>query len=47
MTIKGFVLKRLTDGAEPWDIYREAREKFPHKCCGWSYVSRLAREAPR
>ena len=45
--IRGFVLKRLADGVEPWDIYREAQERFQHKCCGWDYVLRLTREAGR
>ena len=43
-TIQSFVRRRLNDGYSLETVWKEARERFPHKCVGWNYVKRIERE---
>lgn len=44
-TIKSFVERRTFEGASARDCWEEARERFPYKCPGWNYISKIRRDA--
>ena len=44
-TIKSFVERRTLEGATDSECFDESRAKFPHKCVGWNYITKLRREA--
>jgi hypothetical protein len=38
-TIKSFVAERIAKGHGALRIWRDAQDEFPHRCCGWGYIS--------
>lgn len=43
MKIRTYVKSLWDEGLDADTIWRRTQERFPHKCCGWAYVSQIIR----